>query len=616
MTTSEKRSRDEHTDVSDWRGKFTEQADLPIDETEPRRREARALLGSLLRPYKWTVALLAVIVVVENAARLSVPILVQRGIDHGIPPLVEGGSARTLLTIVAALGVVVVVQATSRMVFLRRSGRTGQKVLLELRRRLFRHFGRLDVAFHDRYTSGRVVSRSTNDVEAIQDMLETGFDSLITAVLTLFGTAILLLTLDVKLGLMCLVAFAVLVVLVAWFHRESSKTYREVREIAALVIVQFVETMTGIKAVQAYRREPRNQEIFEDVADRYRVINERTFRLLAVFMPGVKLVGNITTGVVLLYGGYRVLNGEMTIGTLTAFLLYLRMFFEPMQEISQFFNTFQSAASALEKLAGVLAQKPAIDDPDEPRRLDAVRGEIALQDVRFEYVAGRPVLPGLDLAVPAGQTVALVGTTGAGKTTIAKLVTRFYDPTAGSVTLDGVDLRGVAQAELRHHVVMVTQENFMFGGTIADNIRFGRPEATDDEVRDAARAVGADAFIEALPEGYATDVAKRGGRLSAGQRQLVAFARAFLADPAVLILDEATSSLDIPSERMVQRALETVLADRTALVIAHRLSTVQIADRVLVLEHGRIIEDGSPAELVAANGSYAKLHQAWQEALA
>ena len=616
MTTSEKRSRDEHTDVSDWRGKFTEQADLPIDETEPRRREARALLGSLLRPYKWTVALLAVIVVVENAARLSVPILVQRGIDHGIPPLVEGGSARTLLTIVAALGVVVVVQATSRMVFLRRSGRTGQKVLLELRRRLFRHFGRLDVAFHDRYTSGRVVSRSTNDVEAIQDMLETGFDSLITAVLTLFGTAILLLTLDVKLGLMCLVAFPVLVVLVAWFHRESSKTYREVREIAALVIVQFVETMTGIKAVQAYRREPRNQEIFEDVADRYRVINERTFRLLAVFMPGVKLVGNITTGVVLLYGGYRVLNGEMTIGTLTAFLLYLRMFFEPMQEISQFFNTFQSAASALEKLAGVLAQRPAIDDPDEPRRLDAVRGEIALRDVRFEYVAGRPVLPGLDLTVPAGQTVALVGTTGAGKTTIAKLVTRFYDPTAGSVTLDGVDLRGVAQAELRHHVVMVTQENFMFGGTIADNIRFGRPEATDNEVRDAARAVGADAFIEALPEGYATDVAKRGGRLSAGQRQLVAFARAFLADPAVLILDEATSSLDIPSERMVQRALETVLADRTALVIAHRLSTVQIADRVLVLEHGRIIEDGSPAELVAANGSYAKLHQAWQEALA
>ena len=616
--TGDERLREEQTTGEEpgWRGKFNENADLPIDESVPRRREARALLGSLLRPYKWTVALLAVIVVVENAARLSVPILVQRGIDNGIPPLLEGGSARTLLTIVGTLGVVVVVQATSRMIFLRRSGRTGQKVLLELRRRLFRHFGRLDVAFHDRYTSGRMVSRSTNDVEAIQDMLETGFDSLITAVLTLFGTAILLLTLDVKLGLMCLVAFPVLVVLVAWFHRESSKTYREVREIAALVIVQFVETMTGIKAVQAYRREPRNQEIFEDVADRYRVINERTFRLLAVFMPGVKLVGNITTGVVLLYGGYRVLHDEMTIGTLTAFLLYLRMFFEPMQEISQFFNTFQSAASALEKLAGVLAQKPGIDDPRDPRPLDTVRGEVALRDVHFEYVPGRPVLPGLNLTVPAGQTVALVGTTGAGKTTIAKLVTRFYDPTAGSVRLDGVDLRDVAQAELRRHVVMVTQENFMFGGTIADNIRFGRPSASDDEVRAAAEAVGAHSFIETLPEGYDTDVAKRGGRLSAGQRQLVAFARAFLADPAVLILDEATSSLDIPSERMVQQALETVLAERTALVIAHRLSTVQIADRVLVLEHGRVVEDGSPAELVAANGSYAALHQAWQDALA
>ncbi|MDA2889372.1 ABC transporter ATP-binding protein [Mycolicibacterium sp. BiH015] len=602
---------------TDWRGKFDESADLPIDESVPRRREARALLFSLLRPYRWVVAALAVVVVVENAARLSVPILVQKGIDDGIPPLLAGGPATALLTIVATLCGVVVVQAVSRMYFLRRSGRTGQKVLLELRRRVFRHFGRLDVAFHDRYTSGRVVSRSTNDVEAIQDMLETGFDSLITAVLTLVGTAVLLVVLDVKLGLMCLAAFPVLVLLVWWFRRESSKTYRDVREISALVIVQFVETMTGIKAVQAYRREPRNQQIFEEVADRYRVINERTFKLLAIFMPGVKLVGNLTTGVVLLYGGYRVLHGEMTIGTLAAFLLYLRMFFEPMQEISQFFNTFQSAASALEKLAGVLAEKPAISDPAHPANLGDVRGEIALRDVEFEYVPGRPVLPGLDLVIPAGQTVALVGTTGAGKTTIAKLLTRFYDPVSGVVTLDGIDLRDVAQADLRRHVVMVTQENFMFGGTIADNIRFGRPGATDEQVREAAKAVGAHAFIEALPEGYGTDVAKRGGRLSAGQRQLVAFARAFLADPAVLILDEATSSLDIPSERLVQRALETVLADRTAVVIAHRLSTVQIADRVLVLEHGRIVEDGPPGELTARDGGhYAALHRSWVQSLA
>ncbi|EHB58114.1 Xenobiotic-transporting ATPase [Mycolicibacterium rhodesiae JS60] len=603
--------------ATEWRGRLDEQPeDLPIDDVRPRRREARALLGSLLAPFQLTVGLLAIVVVVENAARLAVPLLVQRGIDHAIPPLLAGGSARELIIVIAVLCGVVCVQAISRLVFLNRSGRIGQRVLLEVRRRVFRHFQRLDVAFHDRYTSGRVVSRLTNDVEAIQDMLETGFDSLITAVLTLFGTAILLVALDAKLGLMCLAAFPILVALVWWFSSESAKTYRRVRESAALVIVQFVETMTGIKAVQAYRREPRNQEIFEEVADRYREDNEQTFRQLAIFMPAVKLVGNLTTGVVLLYGGFRVLHGEMTIGTLAAFLLYLRMFFEPMQEISQFFNTFQSASSALEKLAGVLAQKPAIADPPVPVHPERIRGEIAFDNVRFSYVPDRPVLPGLSLVVPAGQTVALVGTTGAGKTTIAKLIARFYDPSAGVVTLDGVDLRDFAQSELRRHVVMVTQENFLFSGSVADNIRFGRPSATDAEVHAAAEAVGADEFIAALPEGYDTDVATRGGRLSAGQRQLIAFARAFLADPAVLILDEATSSLDIPSERLVQRALRTVLADRTALIIAHRLSTVEIADRVLVLEHGRIVEDGPPSDLIDSQGRYAALHRAWLESLA
>jgi ATP-binding cassette, subfamily B, bacterial len=619
VTATDTTATDVTEDADEWRGRYNEvpDDDLPIDESPSRRREARALLGSLLRPYRVTVAFLAIVVVIENAARLSVPLLVQKGIDHGIPPIIDGGSARALMVIVAALCGVVLVQAVSRMFFLRRSGRIGQRVLLELRRRVFRHFQRLDIAFHDRYTSGRVVSRSTNDVEAIQDMLETGFDSLITAALTLFGTAILLVTLDWRLGLTCLAAFPILVVLVWWFRTESAKTYRAVRESAALVIVQFVETMTGIKAVQAYRREPRNQEIFENVADRYRAINEKTFKLLAVFMPGVKLVGNLTTGVVLLYGGYLVLHGRMTIGTLAAFLLYLRMFFEPMQEISQFFNTFQSAASALEKLAGVLAERPGIADPAHPVGLEDVRGDIEFDNVQFSYVPDRLVLPHLNFTVPAGQTLALVGTTGAGKTTIAKLIARFYDPTSGSVTLDGVDLRDISQIELRRHVVMVTQENFMFDGTVADNIRFGRPDATEDEIRSAATAVGADRFIDALPNGYDTDVAKRGGRLSAGQRQLIAFARAFLADPAVLILDEATSSLDIPSERMVQRALRTVLADRTALVIAHRLSTVQIADRVLVLDDGRIVEDGPPDELIARGGGrYAALHRAWLQSLA
>ena len=617
MTTTQPSSDPSTENSTSWRGRFDEQPDdLPIDEALPLRREARALLADLLRPYRATLGLLALVVIVENVARLSVPLLVQRGIDHAVPPLVAGGSARELAFVVVVLGVAALVQASSRLFFLRTSGRIGQRVLLELRRRLFRHFQALDVAFHDRYTSGRVVSRSTNDVEAIQEMLETGLDDLVTAMLTLFGTAILLVFLDFRLGLMCLTAFPVLVALVWWFSTESAKTYRKVREFAALVIVQFVETMTGIKAVQAYRREPRNQEIFEEVADGYRVVNERTFRLLAIFMPAVKLVGNLATGAVLLYGGYRVLHGQMTIGTLAAFLLYLRMFFEPMQEISQFFNTFQSASSALEKMAGVLAEKPRIADPAQPMRLQNVRGDIALRDVHFGYLADHPVLPGMTLEVPAGQTVALVGTTGAGKTTIAKLIARFYDPDSGAVTLDGVDLRRFDQSDLRRHIVMVTQENFLFSGTVAENIRFGRPDATDAEVAAAAAAVGAQEFISALPEGYDTDVAKRGGRLSAGQRQLVAFARAFLADPAVLILDEATSSLDIPSERLVQRALRTVLADRTALIIAHRLSTVAIADRVLVLENGRIVEDGNPDSLISSGGRYATLHRAWIDSLA
>lgn len=580
------------------------------------RAAARGLLWSLLRPYRVAVVLLALIVVVENAARLAVPILAQRGIDRGIPPIAADGSTRVLTAIIVALGAVVLVQAGSRILFLQWSGRIGQRVLLELRRRVFRHFQRLDVGFHDRYTSGRVVSRLTNDVDAIQEMLLGGFDSLVSAVLTLAGTAVLLVVLDWRLGLMCLGAFPVLVALLRWFRAESSKTYTAVREHAARVIVQFVETMTGIKAVQAYRREARNAELFMGVADRYRAVNEKAFKLVAVFSPGVKLVGNLTTGMVVLYGGWRVLHGHTTIGTFTAFLLYLRMFFDPMQEITQFLNTFSSATSALEKLAAVLAEKPGVADPDAPVTLAEVRGEIALRDVCFGYRADAPVLAGLSLSIPAGQTVALVGSTGAGKTTIAKLIARFHDPASGSVTLDGVDLRDLTQAELRRHVVMVTQENFLFSGTLADNIRFGRPEATDAEVVAAAAGVGAEAFVAALPDGYDTDLAKRGGRLSAGQRQLVAFARAFLADPAVLILDEATSALDIPGERMVQQALRTVLARRTALVIAHRLSTVEIADRVLVIEDGTVVEDGPPADLIRAEGHYAALHDAWRRSLA
>jgi ABC-type multidrug transport system fused ATPase/permease subunit len=612
-----------HTDQAleemQWRGV----AQVDADEAAERLTAgtlgggSKRLLRDLLAPYHRAIQVLILVVLVENAARLAIPYLVAVGIDTGIPPIREDDNLEPLLFIVGMVLVATLVQAVARQLFLVRSGRIGQDILFEIRRRVFRHFQALSPAFHDAYTSGRVISRQTSDVDAIYEMLETGFDGLVTAALTLVGTAGLLLILDVKLGLVALLCGPFLAWITAWFRRESAKSYKVTREKVALVIVHFVESMGGIRAVQAFRREPRNQEIFDDVNDQYRRANLVAFRLVAWFMPGIRLIGNITIGVVLLYGGYRAYHGDVTVGVLAAFLLYVRQFFEPMMEISQFYNTFQSASAALDKLAGVLDEAPSVPEPTAPAEVGRVRGELRFEHVGFEYVEGRPVLPDLDLTVPAGQTLALVGTTGAGKTTLAKLATRFYDPTQGRILLDETDLRDLRSADLRDSVVMVTQENYLFSGTIADNIRFGRPSATMDEVVAATTALGAHEFISAMPEGYDTDVANSGGRLSAGQRQLVAFARAFLADPAVLILDEATSSLDVPSERLVQQALRTVLAGRTAVIIAHRLSTVEIADRVLVMEHGRIVEDGAPADLIAGgDGRFSELHQAWLESLA
>jgi len=606
-------------ETTSWRGLAKVDADEAAERMTAGRLGggSKQLLRELLAPYRRAIQLLVTIVVVENVARLAIPYLVKEGIDTGIPPIRESDNLEPLFVIVGLVLVATLTQAVARQLFLVRSGQIGQDILFEIRRRVFRHFQALSPAFHDGYTSGRVISRQTSDVDAIYEMLETGFDGLVTAALTLVGTAGLLLFLDVKLGLVALTCGPFLAWLTLWFRRESAKSYKVTREKVALVIVHFVESMGGIRAVQAFRREPRNQEIFDDVNDQYRRANLVAFRLVAWFMPGIRLIGNLTIGVVLLYGGYRAYHGDVTVGVLAAFLLYLRQFFEPMMEISQFYNTFQSASAALDKLAGVLEEEPSVPEPDEPVKLTSVRGELRFDHVGFEYVEGRTVLPDLDLTVPAGQTIALVGTTGAGKTTLAKLATRFYDPTAGRVLLDGTDLRSLRSADLRDAVVMVTQENYLFSGTIADNIRFGRPTATMEEVVAATTALGAHDFISAMPEGYETDVANSGGRLSAGQRQLVAFARAFLADPAVLILDEATSSLDVPSERLVQHALRTVLAGRTAVIIAHRLSTVEIADRVLVMEHGRIVEDGTPADLIGSGeGRFSDLHEAWLESLA
>ena len=600
----------------DWRGVGGEEQDfIPAKASLMMRARSRRLLGDLLRPYRKLVVVLVAVIVLENAARLAIPYLVKVGIDRGVPPLVDHRGAQEIVKIAAMLAIAAIVQAIARMSFRQLSGRVGQDLLLDLRQRVFDHFQKLSLSFHEKYTSGRVISRQVSDTEAIYELLDNGFDSLVSAVLTLGGTIVLLLVLDVPLALATLISFPILIALTVWFRKHATRAYRRTRETIALVIVHFVESMQGIRAVEAFRREPRNNEIFHQLNNDFRNANLDSMRLMAIYMPGVKLVGNVTMAVVLIFGGYLAFHSYLTVGVLAAFLLYLRQFFQPLQDISQFYNQFQSASAALEKLSGVLEEEPTVAEPQHPRELGRARGQVTFAGTEFAYVPEHPVLPHLDLEVPAGQTVALVGATGAGKTTLAKLVSRFYDPTSGSVLLDGVDLRDLDEETLRRNVVMVTQENFLFTGTIADNIRFGRPDATQEEIEAAARAIGAHTFISKLPQGYDTQVAKRGGRLSAGERQLVSFARAFLADPAVLILDEATSSLDVPSERLVQRALRTILRERTAIIIAHRLSTVEIADRVLVMGAGRILEDGSPDELIAAEGRYADLHQAWEDSL-
>ena len=598
------------------------------------RRRSWRLLVSLVRPVRLKFGLLAAMVVAAQVTGVMGPWLIAWAVDHALPALRRGDATPTLLVTGAYLAAGLSTGALT-LGFERLSAVLGQRMLLDLRRRVFRHTQRLDLEFHQRYTSGRIIARQTSDMDSLRELLEGGVQVIVGSTLTMALTAVSIVSLDPSTAGVMMALFIPCVALTVWFQRRSKVAYRRMRTHSARLIVTFIETFTGIRAIQAFRAERRATTEYTGIADQYRDATQDSIMISGVYQAGFRFLGNLTVAVVLLVGGLRVLDGALSVGVLLALVLYARRFFQPVDQIAGFYTTWQSATAAMEKISQLLAESPAIVDPvhpvalppraggadiDEggaaPRALARPRGELVFQDVSFRYTPEGPeVLHPVDLHIPAGQTVALVGRTGAGKSTVAKLVARFYDVTTGSIDLDGVDVRDLSAKDLHREVVMVTQEAFLFGGTVRDNIALGHPSASDEQIRAAARAVGADQFIDAMPYGYNTEVNKRGGRVSAGQRQLISFARAFLADPSVLILDEATSSLDIPSERQVQDGLVSLLGTRTALIIAHRLSTVMIADRVLVVDGGSIVEDGSPEQLVAAGGRFADLYRAWQESV-
>jgi len=587
---------------------------LSKEEQARVRERSLKLLGEMIKPVKNRLFISLALVVTSQALRVSGPWLIAKTIDDALPAA-QAGDLNPLYWTVGGYVTTSILAGFTIAYFLRFAARVSQDIMFGLRKRLFRHTQRLSVEFHETYTSGRVIARQTSDLDSIKELIDSGGSEMISGILFMLFTAIALVTLDATSFLIMLVSFIPLFFLTRWFQKNTRISYRKTRVASAKLIVHFVESMTGIRAVKAFRKEKRNEETYKGLVEDYRSVNAKVIQLFGIYDPGLIMIGNITVAFVLLWGGLRVMEGDLGIGVLISCILYARSFYEPMENLAMFYNSYQSANSALEKISGVLEEEPSVPEATNPTPLAERKGHIQFKTVQFAYSNGKVVLPVFNMDIPAGQTIALVGTTGAGKSTLAKLIGRFYDPSSGTVELDGVDLRDLSDDDLRKAVVMVTQEAYLFSGTVAENISLGKPEATREEIENSAKAVGAHEFILSLPDGYDTDVNKRGGRVSSGQRQLISFARAFIADPTVLILDEATSSLDIPSERMVQNGLQTLLAGRTAIIIAHRLSTVSIADRVVVMEHGQIIEDDKPAVLIAGTGKFAKMHKSWRDSL-
>jgi ABC-type multidrug transport system fused ATPase/permease subunit len=569
------------------------------------KRRLRALY-LLARPYRSRLLLATVSLLAATAASLAPPYLVGRAVDE-----VQAGKTALLPWIVLAFVAAGVFGVAFGYAQTYLTGWTGERMLADLRNNLFRHLQRLSLGFYERNRAGVIISRLTNDVEALDQLVTDGVTSLVQNTLVLAGTAVLLFVLDWRLALVSLAVMPAMAVATALFRKHSGRAYRSVRETLGLVTATLAEDIAGMRVLQSFTREDAAQSNFREIADNYRVSNMRTVVLSGLYFPFVDFLSTAATAVVLGYGGWLAFHGNVTIGTLVAFLGYLTNFFDPVQQLSQLYNTFLSAVAALDKITDLLDEEPEVKDRPDAGELGAITGHVVFDDVRFAYGRGPEVLHGIDLDVPAGTTVALVGHTGAGKSTIAKLLARFYDPTGGRITIDGADLRDVTQESLRRQLGIVPQEGFLFAGTLADNVAFGTPGASREEIEAAARAVGADDLVAQLEHGYETQLGERGSRLSLGQRQLVAFARALLADPRILILDEATSSVDIGTERKIEHALRRLLHGRTAFIIAHRLSTIRDADLIVVLEHGVVVEQGTHDELLARRGLYMSLYGDW-----